>query len=67
MLGRARSPYPVYRLLVKTERFSRRELQSALGAVSRADRRLKRSGPGGRLILEQVIIGICQRNRPHSR
>ena len=62
LMGRSRSPYPLYRTLVKAERFSRRELLAALAAVSQADRRLKRSGPGGRLILEQVIIGICRRD-----
>ncbi len=61
LLGRARSPYPVFRTLVKADRFTRRELEAALGAVSRADRQLKRGGPGGKLVLERVIIGICQR------
>ena len=67
LMGRARSPYPVYRILAKADRFSRRELRAALGAVSRADRRLKRAGAGGRLILEQVIIGICRRGSPSPR
>jgi DNA polymerase-3 subunit delta len=62
LMGRSRSPYPVYRTLAKADRFTRRELLAALSAVSQADRRLKRTGPGGRLILEQVIIGICQRH-----
>jgi DNA polymerase-3 subunit delta len=65
LMGRARSPYPVFRTLAKTERFTRRELHSALAAVSRADRRLKRSGIGGRLILEQVIFGICRPEGAH--
>lgn len=67
LMGRSRSPYPVYRILIKTGRFTHRELLTALAAVSRADRRLKRSGIGGRNILEKVIIGICQRENPHGR
>ena len=67
LMGRARSPYPVYRTLIKTDRFTQRELLTALAAVSRADRRLKRSGVSGRRILEKVIMGICQRERPHGR
>ncbi|MDJ0809564.1 MAG: hypothetical protein QNJ01_05645 [Desulfobacterales bacterium] len=67
MMGKSRSPYPVYRTLVKSEHFTRRELTAALGAAGEADRRLKRTGPGGRLLLEQVIIGICQRENPYRR
>ncbi len=67
MMGKARSPYPVYRTLIKTERFTHQELLAALGSVSRADRRLKRSGVSGRRILEKVIIDICQRGNPHGR
>jgi DNA polymerase-3 subunit delta len=67
LMGRSRSPYPVYRTLAKADRFTRRELLSALAAVSRADRRLKRTGPGGRLVLEQVIIGICRRENTRGR
>ena len=66
-MGRSRSPYPVYRTLVKTDGFTRRELLTALADVSLADRRLKRAGVGGRTILEKLIIAICQRERPHQR
>jgi DNA polymerase III delta subunit len=66
LMGRARSPYPVFRILAKADRFTRRELQAALGAVSRADRQIKRGGPGGKLLVEQVIIGICRREQATS-
>ena len=66
-MGRARSPYPVFRTLAKADRFTRQELEAALGAASRADRKLKRGGPGGRLLLEQVIIGICRRETASRR
>jgi DNA polymerase-3 subunit delta len=67
LMGRGRSPYPVYRILTKSEHFTHRELLDALAAISQADRRLKRSGPGGRLILEQVIMGICRRANAANR
>ncbi len=67
LMGRARSPYPVFRTLAKADRFTRQELEAALGAASRADRKLKRGGPGGRLLLEQVIIGICRRETASRR
>ncbi|MDJ0722081.1 MAG: hypothetical protein QNJ04_10635 [Desulfobacterales bacterium] len=67
LMARARSPYPVFRTLTKADRFTRQELEAALGAASRADRQLKRGGPGGRLLLEQVIIGICGREPTAGR
>ena len=67
LMGRSRSPYPVFRTLSKADRFTRQDLTAALGAVSRADRQLKRGGPGGRLLLEQVIIRICQGERATRR
>ena len=66
LMGRARSPYPVFRILAKADRFTRRELQAALAAASRADRQIKRGGPGGKLLVEQVIIGICRREQATS-
>jgi DNA polymerase-3 subunit delta len=54
-----RSPFPLFKLLQKAERFTRVELEEALEAISQADRRLKSSGQNGRLILEHVLLGIC--------
>jgi len=64
LAGKGRSPYPVYKTLQKAERFSRSELIRALRKLSEADRRMKRSGLSGQLILEHVILAICQTNRP---
>ncbi len=60
LAGKGRSPYPVYKTLQKAERFSRSELIRALRKLSEADRRMKRSGLSGQLILEHVILTICQ-------
>jgi len=62
LAGKGRSPYPVYKTLQKAERFTRLELIRALRQLSEADRRMKRSGLSGQLILEHVILAICQAN-----
>lgn len=62
LAGKGRSPYPVYKTLQKAERFTRLELIRALRRLSEADRRMKRSGLSGQLILEHVILSICQTN-----
>lgn len=59
MAGKGRSPFPVYKTLQKAERFTRDELIRIMKNISDADRRLKRSGSSGRMILEQVILSIC--------
>lgn len=55
-----RSPFPLFKLLQKAERFTRSELEDALVALYQADRRLKTSGQNGRLILEHALLGICR-------
>jgi DNA polymerase-3 subunit delta len=58
------SPYPVYQLLKKSDRFSRADLLKALEAVSEADLKLKSSPLDPRLILERVVRAICGGQRP---
>ena len=60
LAGKGRSPYPIYKTLQKAERFTRSELLQILKMLGDADRRLKRSGPTGRLVLEHAILVICQ-------
>jgi len=60
MAGKGRSPYPVYKTLQKAEQFSRGELLGSIRMLGDADRRLKRSGSSGRIVLEHVILSICQ-------
>lgn len=59
LLMAGRSPYPVYKTLQKAEHFTRAELIATMQAISAADRRLKRSGASGRLVLEALILTIC--------
>jgi DNA polymerase-3 subunit delta len=53
-----RSPYPVYMLCQRAERFTSDELVDALSILSETDRRLKSSGQVPRLVLEQAVFRI---------
>jgi DNA polymerase-3 subunit delta len=55
----SKSPYPIFKLFLKADRFRIEELIDALQTLEAADRRLKRSGTSGRLALEQVVFRIC--------
>jgi DNA polymerase-3 subunit delta len=55
-----KSPYPVYQMLLKSENFSQNDLLAAIEQLSRADMRMKSSGGNPRLILEDVILNICE-------
>ncbi len=60
LAAKGRSPYPIYKTLQKAERFTLLELKQAVQKISAADQQLKRSGQSGRLILEHLILWICQ-------
>ena len=66
MAGAGRSPYPIYKTLQKAERFTLLELRQFMRQISAADRRLKRSGTSGRLVLEQLLFAICLGGPRHS-
>ena len=55
-----KNAYPIYLLLKKAERFSKEELLNAFQILNAADKRLKTGGQNQRLVLEQVILGICR-------
>ena len=54
-----KNAYPIYLLLKKSERFSKDELINAFEILNEADKRLKSGSQNHRLVLEQVIMGIC--------
>ena len=59
----ARNPknaYPVYQLFLKSEQFTKTDLWDALARVNEADIQLKSSRQDPKLILENVIMHICQ-------
>jgi DNA polymerase-3 subunit delta len=55
--------YPVYQLFLSAENYTKQELLQAFEHLSRADLRIKSSGDNRRLILEEVIFGICKREQ----
>jgi DNA polymerase-3 subunit delta len=55
-----KNPYPVYQMLLKSERFTTDELIAILESLGQTDLRLKSTGQKPRLILEKLILFICQ-------
>ena len=56
----ARSPYPLYQLFRKSDRFRAAELTGALYRLAEIDFALKSSGKNPRLLLETAILDICR-------
>jgi DNA polymerase-3 subunit delta len=54
-----KNAYPVYQVLRKSERFSKKNLCEALEALSETDLLLKSSRQDPKLILEKLIMRIC--------
>lgn len=58
----ARNPknvYPVYQLLKKSAHFSKTELMAAVGYLNETDVQLKTSSQDPKLILERLVLRIC--------
>ncbi|MCD6272191.1 MAG: hypothetical protein J7K30_04945 [Deltaproteobacteria bacterium] len=60
------SPYPVYRMLQKSGRFTENELVSAMHSIHDADLRFKSTGQAPKLILEDIILKICRKYTPNK-
>lgn len=54
------SPYPVYLLLVNSNRYTREELINAYNMAYHADIRLKSTGENPKLVLDDLLIRICR-------
>jgi len=54
------NPYPVYKIMQKSVKFSKKDLLASMEHLSEADLRLKSSGQNQKLILEEAIFFICQ-------
>ena len=54
-----KNSYPVYQVLIKSERFTKNKLCEALEALSETDLLLKSSRQDPKLILEKLIMRIC--------
>jgi DNA polymerase III delta subunit len=56
----SQNPYPVYQMLLKSEKFTTNELIAAFEKLSDADLRLKSTRQSQKLVLERAILGICR-------
>ena len=52
--------YPVYKMLIKSEKFTKNELIDDIEHLSQADFRLKYTKQRARIILEEAILWICK-------
>jgi DNA polymerase III subunit delta len=55
-----KNPYPVYQMLLKSERFTTDELIAILEVLGQTDLSLKSTRQNPRLLLEKLILFICQ-------
>jgi DNA polymerase III subunit delta len=53
------NPYPVYKMLIKSEKFTKNELIGSIEHLSQADYRLKTTKQRPKIILEEAILWIC--------
>ncbi len=60
ILKNQKSPYPIYLLLQRAERFTTGELLGGLERLADADRRLKSTGGNPKIILETALIRIIR-------
>lgn len=61
LIAKSPSPYPVYLMMLKSERFTKEELFDAVARLSEADLRLKTSAQNPKLVLESVVLHICSK------
>ncbi len=55
-----KNPYPVFQVFLKSEFFSLKELSDAIIAINEVDYKLKSSGSDPDILLENLLIRICQ-------
>jgi DNA polymerase III subunit delta len=56
-----KNPYPVYQMVLKSEGFTRDELIAVFELLGQTDLSLKSTGQNPRLLLERLILFICQK------
>ncbi len=59
----AKNPYPVYQTLLKSEKYTRQELLTAMTLLNQADLRLKSTGQDAALVLNKAVMDICSARR----
>ncbi len=55
-----KNPYPVYQMLLKSEKFTKDDLLAAIECLNKADLKIKSTGRSPKLILEEAIFHICR-------
>lgn len=60
-----KSPYPVYKTLVKSDNYTMEELVQSLGLLNRADLRLKSTGQDAAMVVRKTIMEICTKTGAH--
>ncbi len=55
----ANNPYPVYKMLLTSEKFTKNELIDAIEHLSQADFRLKYTKQRPKMVLEEAVLWIC--------
>ena len=58
-----KNPYPVYQMLLKSEMFTTDELVTVLELLSQTDLSLKSTRQNPKLLLEKLILFICQEQK----
>jgi len=53
------NPYPVYKMLINAEKFTKNELIDDIEHLTKADFRLKYTKQRPKIILEEAILRIC--------
>ncbi len=59
LMGKSKSPYPLFLLFQNAERFSREALLDAMVRLKEADLRLKSTGQSPKMVLEETALRIC--------
>lgn len=57
------NPYPVYKMLLNSDKFTKNELIGAMEHLSQADSRLKTTKQSPRIILEEAVLWMCNAER----
>ena len=53
------NPYPVYKMFIKSEKFTKNKLIDDIEHLSQADFRLKYTKQRPKIILEEAILWVC--------
>ena len=61
----ANNPYPVYKLMLNSEKFTKKELVEVVDHLSHVDMQLKYTKQNPKMVLEKAILRICHPSIDH--